>query len=45
MWGYLNKAHEKTKEDKEKLQKASIFYKKGALNYNMIIQFIFIRSS
>ena len=36
--GYLNKTCEETKEAKEKLQKRLIYYKKGTLNYNMIIE-------
>ena len=36
--GYLNKTCEETKEAKEKLQKRLIYYKRGTLNYNMIME-------
>ena len=35
---YLNKTCEETKEAKEKLKKRMIYYKKGTINYNMIIE-------
>jgi curved DNA-binding protein CbpA len=35
---YLNKTCEETKEAKEKLKKRLIYYKKGTINYNMIIE-------
>ena len=35
---YLNKTCEGTKEEKEKLKKRLIYYKKGTINYNMIIE-------
>ena len=35
---YLNKTCEETKEEKEKLKKRLIYYKKGTINYNMIIE-------
>lgn len=34
---YLNKTCEETKENKEKLTKRLIYYKRGTLNYNMIM--------
>jgi DnaJ-domain-containing protein 1 len=36
--GYLNKTCEEAKENKEKLKKRLIYYKKGTANYNMIIE-------
>ena len=34
---YLNKTCEETKENKEKLTKRLIYYKKGTMNYDLII--------
>ena len=36
--GYLNKTCEEAKQNKEKLKKRLIYYKKGTTNYNMIIE-------